>query len=83
MVPHIGFTAKTKFLSRQALRDRSAPNPKYDYKKETQKVIKRLKELAINDTQKMLVEFFDNKLLLGITTALNMAKVVNFTYEDR
>lgn len=83
MVPHIGFTARTKFTSRETLRDRSSPNPDYDYDVETQLVIDRLEELASDDRQKMLVEFFDNKLSVGVSILLAMDALIGWTYEER
>ena len=61
VVPHIGFTARTKAITRQDLKNRKAPNPEYNYETESKKVIERVNELATNDTQKILTEFFDDK----------------------
>ena len=83
MIPHIGFTAVTKFTSRATLRERSAPDPKYDYVEESAKVIERLDELATNDTQKMLVEFFDDKLAIAVSVLLAMDNLLNWSFEER
>ena len=79
MVPHIGRRAKVKTISKQDLRDNCAPDPEYDYLLEKQLVIDRLTELATNDTQKVLVEFFDDKLVA--VTAIIVAFDVEIGWE--
>ena len=81
MTPHIGFTAKPRFLSTEELESRSLPDPEYDYKKETKKVVKRLGKLAEDDYQKMMVEFFDDKGSVTRAAVLNLQMALNWTYE--
>ena len=85
VVPHIGFKGKTRILTRQGLRDRKAANPDYDYEEESAKVIERLQELATNDTQKILIEFFDDKSMvdIGIYSAIGGLPAFLGVYDNR
>eukprot|EP01084_Bolivina_argentea_P250590 419929_1 len=60
VVPQIGETVEPLVLNKF----RKAKDPKYDYDEEAELLLDRLKALAVNDTMKMMVEFFDNKLLV-------------------
>ena len=75
VVPHIGDKAKLKVLTRHEFNSRTAPDPQYDYDAEADLVIKRLADLAVNDTQKMLVEFFDDKLNVANLIAVTLASL--------
>ena len=65
------------------MRERSSPNPDYDYGQETELVIERLEDLATNDTQKILVEIFDDKLAVGEAVLYSLYTLFNWTYEQR
>ena len=73
----------TRFTSRRTLRQRSSSDPNYDYDKETKLVVQRLKKLATNDTQKMLVEFFDDKLRVGGSILFKLDQLLGWTFEER
>jgi len=60
VTPHIGHTVKPLILDEY----RKAKDPQYDYDLEIELLLERLRNLAVNDTQKITVEFFDNKLLV-------------------
>jgi len=83
VVPHIGLTAELKIISRSELESKSAPNPKYNYKTEVDLVLDRLKDLATNDTAKMLVEFFDNKVSVFNTVLFTLQLALDWTFEER
>jgi hypothetical protein len=58
VVPHIGYTAKPKLLSKF----KKADKPTYDYRTEAELVVKRLQEL-VGDVERIeMLRFFDNKL---------------------
>eukprot|EP01084_Bolivina_argentea_P265482 450019_1 len=84
VVPHIGLTAVTKVLSRSELESQSCLDPKYDYQKEKELVIERLGETAINDTRKMLIEYFDDKTnLVGDLYRWMFGFVHDLNFEDQ
>eukprot|EP01084_Bolivina_argentea_P201236 344012_1 len=80
VTPHIGITAETYLIDEY----KTAKDPKYDYDLESELLLDRLKVLATNDTQKMLVEFFDNKLSVRgmIGLALLRQYPDSISYED-
>eukprot|EP01084_Bolivina_argentea_P230150 388255_1 len=66
VVPHIGVTAVTKILSRSELESRFLPDPEYDFEFEKTLVHSRLRDLSTNETIKMLVEHFDDKVRVSL-----------------
>ena len=60
VTPHIGFTAKPAVLTRTQIDARNAPDPMYDYDKETQDVIDRVAQLT--PFQRDMIAFNDNKI---------------------
>eukprot|EP01084_Bolivina_argentea_P246818 412988_1 len=83
VTPHIGKTAVTKAILRQQLKNKCISKPNYDYVFEKQLVINRLADLAINDTKKMLVEFFDNKLNVALAMLKTMDEILQWSLEER
>mmetsp|Transcript_63691 Transcript_63691/g.101352 ORF Transcript_63691/g.101352 Transcript_63691/m.101352 type:complete len:545 (-) Transcript_63691:76-1710(-) len=83
VVPQIGPNAKLMFSSREQINRRKASDPKYDYKTEARKVVERLANLAEDDRQKMLVEWFDNKLRIAGGILLALDAELGWTYEQR
>eukprot|EP01084_Bolivina_argentea_P154012 268498_1 len=79
VVPHIGRTAKTFFLDGF----KTAMNPNYDYQYESNLVIQRLRKLATNDTMKILVEFFDNKIAVDTAIIARLDTQLNWSFEER
>jgi hypothetical protein len=67
VTPHIGLIGKTSVLTRGELDARNLGDPEYDYNLEARLVMQRMSELSPKD--KMLIEFFDNKLKVGLTIA--------------
>ena len=73
-------------MRRRELERKRASNPNYDYEIETDKVIERLRDLATNDTQKMLVEFFDNKISVVIQLLFALDATLGplgYTWEEK
>ena len=64
VVPHIGILAKNSILSRADFESRNITAPLYDYNNEALLVSKRMSKLT--DTKKILIEFFDNKILVAL-----------------
>ena len=83
ITPHIGKTAVTKTISRSELESRKAARPKYDYDEEIELVIDRMADLATNDTAKMLVEFFDNKVAVFVAILNAMDMLLGWSWEER
>ena len=77
-----GFTGKTRFTSRETLKARKSPDPEYDYKDEVEDVLDRLEILATNDTQKMMVEYFDNKIAVLVAILDALDNLLGWTYEE-
>ncbi len=65
VTPHIGSIAETAVLTRDQFESRSLEDPNYDYEVESNLVIERMSQL--NDREKMLIEFFDDKLRVAFT----------------
>lgn len=59
VTPHIGFTAKSFFVGDQKVCSRRLRNPRYKYNQEIRKLLQR--SAALDDRQKMEIEFFDSK----------------------
>mmetsp|Transcript_26657 Transcript_26657/g.37568 ORF Transcript_26657/g.37568 Transcript_26657/m.37568 type:complete len:541 (+) Transcript_26657:113-1735(+) len=72
VTPHIGKIAKTWILDRDDFKSRKAPPPNYNYDKESSKVFERL--AALDDTKKMLIEFFDDKIKVAFLVIEAVAK---------
>eukprot|EP01084_Bolivina_argentea_P250594 419938_1 len=83
VVPHIGYTVTPKVLTLDDFVSRSAPDPDYDYEEEVELVIERLRNLATDDRQKMLVEFFDDKISVVLAIILQLDMKLNWTWEQR
>eukprot|EP01084_Bolivina_argentea_P250591 419931_1 len=80
VTPHIGITAKP-FLFDEF---KKAQPPNYNYDHEMELTLERLRLLAVNDTMKMNVEFYDNKLIVRgmIGLALLRQYPDTMTYEN-
>lgn len=61
VTPHIGFTGRLLGLTEEDYESFSSPLPNYDWCEEADFVVERTRDMATSDTQKMEVEFFDNK----------------------
>jgi len=79
VTPHIGITGKTALLSKKDFESRSLSSPKYKYLRESKKVINRMKNL--NDEDKMLIEFFDDKIALAFALIGTIAQKPDVTFE--
>jgi len=60
VTPHIGRVGKTALLTKEQFDARELDSPDFDYDVESHLVMERM--ASLNDTDKMLIEFFDNKL---------------------
>jgi hypothetical protein len=60
VVPHIGFTAKPVILTREEVDARVCPDPEYNLVEETNLIIETV--AGLDDFQKTMVEFMDNKI---------------------
>eukprot|EP01084_Bolivina_argentea_P274369 467641_1 len=87
VTPHIGWTVTPRTMTRHEFESYSATNPDniYNYRLEEELVLERLKKLAHNDTQKMLVEFMDNKRSYAGAIFLSIEDGLRdqWTFEDR
>jgi len=83
VTPHIGKTAVTKTISRQELESNRAPNPRYKYSDEMELVIERLADLATNETAKMLVEYFDDKISVSVSILFALDQLLQWSWEER
>ena len=83
MVPHIGYTAALRLISRDELiYNRTAPDPEYNYSLESDLVIDRLAQTAISDERKMLVEFFDAKKTVSARIIGKIETMVSWDWEE-
>jgi len=90
VTPHIGFKAKRAVLSVEQFENRTAKGIDYHfhmYNKESEKVVKRLKETATDDMKKAKIEFFDNKISVVFAILKSVAsygltfeQIVNFCF---
>ena len=83
VVPHIGSKAVTKTISRAELESKNASSPDYDYDAEIKLVIDRLADLATNDTAKMMVEYFDDKIAVTVSILFALDSLLQWTWEER
>jgi len=60
VVPHIGDTARSIFLTDEEICDRDLEDPEYDLNLESNLVLQRTRDLT--EFQKVEIEYFDNKL---------------------
>jgi hypothetical protein len=62
VTPFAGFTGRLYGMDREYYNSVKAPEPpQYDYAKEAKAVLDATKKMANNETQKMLLEYFDSK----------------------
>jgi len=83
VTPQIGIKAKFRYLPESEREEMVAPVPDYnlDREKEAKKVLKRIRN--INDTHKVEIEQFDDKLLVvGALINSFVAKTVLDNYDD-
>jgi len=87
ITPFIGATARLYGYSDKDLMQQAAPEPKLagytrQYKEEANFALERTAELAVNDTQKMFVEYFDSKLTsIGLLALRFVARQVKNAFE--
>lgn len=72
VTPHIGFTGRLLGLSEEEYESFSSPLPDYDWcEQEADFAVERTRNMATSDTQKMEVEFFDNKFFSLLPLQIN------------
>jgi len=62
VTPHIGTRGVPRLHTRQEIDARRIPNPLYNYVREAEKVVDRMASVLVNDTAKMEIEYFDDKI---------------------
>ena len=82
VTPHIGTMAKPAVLTREELDSRTAPQPNYDYDMEVLEVVERLRQTALSDDKKMMIEAFDNKLTVAVSVIGAVAGTLMLGYEQ-
>ena len=82
ITPHIGFTAKPRFLSIKELESRRAPDPQYCYESESNKIVNRLRRTANDDFRKMIIEWADEKIDVVGAIVVNLDVILSWTYSE-
>lgn len=84
VTPHIGFTAKSFFVGDEKICARTALASNFDYDYEVEAELVRQRTADLNETEKVEIEMFDNKLtsIARFWTNQNLAKNISLDSFD-
>lgn len=71
VTPMCGFTGRLYGMDKSYYNSFKAPKPNYDYYSAAEYVLEQTKNMATNDEQKMLIEFFDSKFTSIVPLQIN------------